>query len=180
MRILTQRINFTLLFLAAMAAWSTAAIAKPYIAQPGAQPQSNMTLTPMVGVSEFYGFEVGAKMGWKISDPGFVPMINNSVYIEGSALVSQSGHLFIAPLLFWGFHLHPQWTVFGEAGAELGAHFGSDSDRDHDATGLRHPGTASGLALATGGIWHFQKDMSLRLEFDLSHQAPRIGLQFPL
>ena len=36
--------------------------------------------------------------GWLIANPGFVPVINDSVYLEGSAFLAEEGYLLLAPL----------------------------------------------------------------------------------
>lgn len=159
---------------------STTASGRAFVATPKAQNEPDQTVTPWIGASTYYGVELGVKAGWLIANPGFVPQINNSVFIEGSVLVSESGQLFVAPLLQWCFHLHPEWTVYGEAGAELGTRFGDDDDDDDDKYfNPRRNRRGSGLVLQGGAVWRFKPDMGLRLEHDLSHNSFRVGLLFP-
>jgi hypothetical protein len=170
-----------LLGLVAAVAVSGVAEARAFIATPGAQRVPDVEVSPMLGISSFYGVEAGAKMGWKISDPGFVPQINNSVYIEGSAFVAEKGYLFLAPLLLWEFHLHQEWSVYGEAGAEAGIKFGSSKSHDDDwDTSFRPHGRPSGLSLGAGGIYRFKPDMALRLESEFTTSALRVGLMFAI
>lgn len=154
--------------------------ARAFIATPKAQAQPDVEVSPMLGYSPFYGVEAGAKMGWLLSNPGFVPVINNSVYIEGSAFVAEAGYLFLAPLLMWNFHLHPQWSVFGEAGAELGIRMGARKGDEEINTGFRSSGHNSGVSIAAGAIYRFQHDLALRLESEFATGSLRVGLLFPL
>jgi hypothetical protein len=96
------------------------------IRRVGEPPVENITVTPMIGPSAALNVEVGVKGSYRVADRGFIPVINNSVAIEGGVFVGPK-HLVIEPLLRWDFHVHPEWTVYPSAGAafvvgDLGSH----------------------------------------------------------
>jgi hypothetical protein len=143
------------------------AAAQAYIKRAGGTKESEMSVTPMLGISGEFGIEAGAKADFLLVQPGFVPMINDSVFIEGAVFVADS-HVFVAPLLRWDFNLHPQWTLYGEGGIEV--ILGSDKDDD----GRRHSGAR--LSFAPGAIWRMPgKSIFLRGEVDIAHGAARAG-----
>lgn len=157
------------------------AFARAYIATPKAQSQPDVEASPMIGGSAYSGFEAGAKFGWLVANPGFVPVINDSVNIEASAFLAAAGYLKLAPLLMWSFHLNPQWSVYAEAGAELGLAFGKKKrNRDDDFDGPRRDGRDSGFVIGGGGIYRVNPTMALRLEHELETQTIRFGLLFPI
>ena len=153
--------------------FATQAHARAFIATPGAQTQPGLLASGLIGLSSYYDLEVGGKFAWKIADPGFVPMINNSVAIEGAGIVTSTGQLFIAPLLLWSFHLHPQWSVFAEAGIELGFSTRSkEKDRELDGGDPR----GAHVAGTIGGFWRYSQSLWLRGELDVRHSSARAGL----
>lgn len=123
----------------------------------------------MVGASGEYGLEAGAKMDYLLAYPGFIPMLNNAVFIEGEVFVA-SEHIFVAPLLRWDFNLHPQWTVYGESGIEANIRTGGSNDGGNQ--GAR-------LDFGAGAIWRLpSKEFFLRGEVDIAHGAVRVGPMF--
>ena len=158
---------------------SRRADARAFIATPGAQSQPANHFTGFVGLSSIYDLELGGKYAWKIADPGFVPVINNSVFIEGSSFVTTTGHIFVAPLLLWCFHLHPMWSVYAEAGAELGFSFKSRTNDRYDDYYGGSP-TRAGLSATGGAFWRYSSNMWMRFEIDLRHSSGRVGLTWPL
>ena len=135
---------------------------RSFIASPGAGHEEPMSVSPSLGISADYGLELGAKLDYLLVDPGFVPGINDTVYLEG-ALFFADASLFIAPELRWDFNLHPQWTVYGEGGLELG--LGKD---------VR-------LVVCAGAIWHMPGHAwSLRGEVDAAHDTARVGAMIPI
>lgn len=152
----------------ALAALVTTPVAEagPYVTQSGLTRPAPTSITPMLGISGRYGLEVGAKVDFLVANPGFIPHLNNSVFVEGAVFAATDGGPFIAPELRWEFHLHPQWTVYGEAGIE--ANLGAGDD-DPSAT----------LLPAAGGVWRIPgKSFTLRGEVDLAHGAVRAGPSF--
>ncbi len=144
------------------------ASAAPYIRSPGTAQHHDMAVAPMVGFSGPHGLEVGAKVDVLLSDPGFIPTLNNSVYLEGSAFVAQRRGFFVAPELRWDFHIHPQWTVFGVGGIE--ANLNADDEED-----------GVSLVFAAGAFWRIPgKAFLVRGEVDAAHGAARMGAVFPL
>jgi hypothetical protein len=139
-----------------------------YIKRPGATREPEHTVSPMLGLSSEFGVEAGLKADVLLSTPAFVSSINDAVFLEGAVFVAL-GHVFVSPLLRWDFNLHPQWTVYGEAGIE--AILGSGDD-EHGHSGAR-------LSFAPGAIWHPQgKSYSIRGEVDMAHGAARAGPMF--
>lgn len=148
--------------------FAAAASADPWIRTPGGTRPDDMTVAPMVGMSAHHGLEAGAKADFLLANPGFIPMLNNSVSLEASVFVAQRHGVFVAPNLRWDFHLHPQWTVFGVGGIE--ANLASD-DKEEDVA----------LVLAAGAFWRVPgKSFLIRGEIDAAHAAARIGPVFPL
>jgi hypothetical protein len=151
----------------------TTIAARPYIRQIGAVPKGETSVTPMVGIGAD-GAELGVKGGYRLSDNGFVPVINNSVSIEGACFLSEIGDgtmLAIAPLLRWDFHLHPQWTAYASGGLEVRFATGGDRDDNRRSSGSR-------VDIAGGGVWHMNPDFDLRGEVDLAHDSLRAGVEF--
>jgi hypothetical protein len=146
---------------------------KAHITQLGNIPKGSSEVTPMIG-SGYFDFEMGAKFGWRVSDEGFLPMLNDSINAEGSVFLCDvfgSTFMTAAPLMRWNFHVHERWTVYPEAGIEL------QIPLEDDANGDRRRMSAS-VNLVIGGLWHYEEGMDLRGEIDLDHSALRIGWAF--
>lgn len=145
------------------------AAAQPYIRQPGTTRPAETSAAPMIGLSAHHGLEVGGKVDFQLANPGFIPILNNTVFIEGGLFVAQRNGLFVSPALRWDFHIHPQWTMFGVGGLE--ANLNAD-DEDEDVA----------LQIAAGAIWRMpgNKGYFIRGEVDAAHAAARIGPVFPL
>lgn len=146
--------------------WSSVAAAYPYIRQAGRTKPQELSITPMVGISGLYGLEAGVKVDYLLVNPGFIPHLNNSVFLEGGVFVAADGGPFVAPELRWEFHLHPQWSVYGEAGLE--ANLGAEKD---------DPSVS--IVTAIGAVWRLPgKSFNVRGEVDRAHGAARLGASF--
>lgn len=118
--------SFALLILFTI--FSPLAAAKAYVATAGAQKVPPTSLSPEIGITRNCA-ELGSKAGFLIADPGFVPMINNSVYIEPEVFLSSCNYLLLGVHMQWQFHLSPQWSVFAAPGAEMPVFFGKNTDK---------------------------------------------------
>lgn len=141
--------------------------ANPYIRTPGGTQAHDFSAAPMVGISGHHGIEIGAKGDFLLVNPGFIPMLNNSVYLEGSVFLAARHGFFVAPALRWDFHIHPQWTVYGAGGIEANL---NGEEHDDDAS----------ILFAAGALWRIPgKGFLLRGEVDAAHGAARVGPVFP-
>lgn len=101
---------------------------------------------------------------------GFVPDINNQVFVEGEfgplfvsggAVVTYSGHL------RWDFHMNQEWSFFALGG--LGGLISGDRFGNRWSLYPR---------FGIGAFWLFKPDLALRGE--ISHELIVVGLSFPL
>jgi hypothetical protein len=147
-----------------------AAVESGYVKRPRATREFEASVSPMVGVSGRYGPEGGAKVDYLMADAAFVPTLNDAVFLEGAVFVAKE-RLFVAPALRWDFNLHPQWTVYGEAGIEANVRTSGDDD---DKGGAE-------IVAAAGVLWRIpEKGFFLRGEVDLGHGAVRVGPMWEL
>ena len=128
-----------------------------------------------------FGFAPGVTLGIPILDGGFIPPINDSVFLEPGLFLSMRFHddhwhdpdddddfyLWVIPELGprWNFHLTPNWDAF--ATLKAGVAIGQDTE-----FWLR--GTA-------GMNWWFARPWALRLETSAGHPVgpgAYIGLTF--
>lgn len=139
---------------------------RPMIRRIGGAPPEDVTLTPMIGASHILDVEIGAKVSKRVADRGFIPVINNSVAVEGGVFIG-NGNLVVEPILRWDFHVHPEWTVYPGLGAVL--MFG-----DH------HVGRGFSPVNGVGGaIWRpAGKSWSMRAEVDALLDSLRLGPVF--
>ncbi|MBX2800193.1 MAG: hypothetical protein KTR31_21115 [Myxococcales bacterium] len=120
------------------------------------------TLDLHAGVSVYsVGGAVGARYGIPIVPNGFVPPINNSVYINFGADLYFVGDVFgvgggnaigIPVALQWNFYFSDQWSAYAEAGFNAFLWLG---DGDFFRVGSQN------LVTAVGGRYHFSDSMAL-------------------
>lgn len=126
-----------------------------------------------------WGFGAGFRGTIKIVDPGFVKTINNTVGIGFGAdwmmyewddckdkdkdCRSRSDHYLWLPVVMqWNFHLHKQWSVFGEPG--FGIRVKSPDKRRIDPY------------FYLGGRWHFSNFASLTMR--VGYPSASVGVSF--
>jgi hypothetical protein len=142
------------------------------------------------GVSHWgLGPAAGVRVAIPVVDNGFVSSINNAVYITlGGDLFFERcvggcgprdrdyGVAFAVPVTGrWQFNFTPDWSAYGEVGANVYVHSGWFGDG-------RFPGffhaAPHWLSTAVGGKWHFAREMSLTLS--LGSPYSHVGLDFVL
>jgi hypothetical protein len=139
----------------------------------GKPETSEWSLTALTGlgiVNATPGFAIMGAAAKKIVDQGFVPDINNSVWIEtelgpviakGSAAFQFSGHL------RWDFVRNEDWTFYA-----LGGFGGSSTGEKLGDKFEFYP------RFGAGAIWKLFADFSVRGE--VSHELIVVGAQFEL
>jgi hypothetical protein len=115
------------------------------------------------------GFAIIPSISKKIIDRGFVPDVNDSVWIEaevGPVFFSGATALFFSGHLRWDFIKDQDWTFYALGGASgdvtssgLGNHF------------------QMGLRFGVGALW--QMTPYLKLRGELSHELIVVGVDFP-
>jgi hypothetical protein len=110
-----------------------------------------------------------------IRHDGILPRLNDSLHAEAGLVThygspsSTSGHsIALAPAggVRWDFHFTKDWTLF------TAAKFGWVIDSEGSNDGLTLNGTV-------GAIWHFDSDVSMRIESGYDGLA-QVGVSFPL
>jgi hypothetical protein len=131
------------------------------------------------GFSYYYygGAMVGARVGIPIVSNGFIPPLNNSVYINvgadayfytGSLIATGGGVGIGVPVaLQWNFYFTEDWSAFAEAGVNVFL--------DPNRTGsLVYPW----LSTAIGGRYHFSDKLALHGRAGYPYTS--IGVEFSL
>ncbi len=114
------------------------------------------------------GFEMRGSIAKKIIDRGFVPDLNDQVYIEaqpGILLIDGTSAFTYSVHLRWDFHKNEEWTLFalgGFGGAITGATLGNRFEF--------FP------RFGIGARWDAFERVSFR--FDLSHEFTGVGVMF--
>jgi hypothetical protein len=170
---------------------------RAFIMQPGNAPVGHVDLSALVGAWAFFGYfhyDVGARVGVRLYDPGFLPMLNNSVAIDaglfyyGSSLelggYEYRAHYLRVPLyLRWDFHVAEKWTAFPMVGPEMSMLLGSSLNanaEEHDYFRSRKGRMEFGAGYGIGAFWHFAENASMRFELDEGHGMLRVGASLRL
>ena len=117
-----------------------------------------------------YGISVSGNVAKKIIDQGFIPGINNQVFVEieaGPVFVSGHAPLFWSTHLRWDFVQNETWGFYSLAGLA-----GQISGVELGDRALVFPRFGAGV------FYHLQQNMSIRAE--LSHELIGVGLSFDL
>jgi len=140
-----------------VAAPSTAAAQRTRIGTPFAGSR-RLQLDLHAGLAwRHKGFATGARFGVPIVHNGFVPSINNAVYINfGGDLYFRKHHsdLGIPVTMHWEFYFTEHWSAFGEAGLNIFLHL-DDRNDDFDFVDW--------FIAAVGGRFWFNEAVALTL-----------------
>lgn len=121
-------------------------------------------------VDSTLGLAVIGTAAKNILQKGFVPEINNQVFVEaelGPLLTGHGSALAYSGHLRWDFHMNQEWTFFGLGG--LGGLISGDQLGNKWQLFPR---------FGVGTFWRFKSEWALRAE--ISHELIVAGLSFPL
>ena len=123
--------------------------------QPGQSPAGASQASAWIGVGNDSDLLVGGAFAFRVADPGFVPVINNSVFVEAvlfQSVAPNSDHTSLGGRLRWDFHLAKPWSVYAAPGILLS---NAESRRGSFGGYFSH---------AWGGFFHINEKVSLRAE----------------
>ena len=160
-----------------------------FIVQDPAKHTRPQTLDAVASLGAFFGyahFGVGGWYGLPLLHDGFVPELNDALYLEagamfegysGKAICSYSG-IAATPMggARWSVYLTPEWTVF--ATGKLGFSFASASvDCGNGLVGKGSP--MSGLAgnVGLGAYWKFSDAFAARFELGYYGLSAGAGIE---
>jgi len=125
-----------------------------------------MQLSGMLELGFNYYDEIGVRgeFAYPIMPQGFLPMLNDSFYLEGELALQYHWYSVgfasasfgnIQPLVGgrWNFYLTPDWTVF--SAMKIGFNVGL----------ANNVGASFAWEWTAGAFWNFSKSMALRMEF---------------
>jgi hypothetical protein len=142
------------------------------------------------GIFDLGTYDIGARFGFRVMSPGFIPRLNNSVSVEiGTFIFSETiqdhqiGHrsedyhasyITIPVQMRWDFHVHPRWTAFGMAGAT--ALFLQHDDWNSNTT-ISAPDTFRARpSIGIGAFFQLNDNGAIRMEVEPSFPAlSRVG-----
>ena len=149
---------------------------KKMILQNGNPQGGAIDVTPYIGSYALIGFEAGVMGGYRILPNGFIPMINNSIAIEGGLHRARWSLLGIGENRFamtadgrWEFHVHPMWSPYAAVGLGFERHW---YDGDDSASNDVKPN------IKVGAFLHFNQNIGMRFEFSETMASHRIGAVF--
>ncbi len=149
----------------------------------GQPPEQKFDLSFLTGNAGFFAFDtydIGARFGFRVMSPGFIPRLNNSVSVEvGTFLFRETtqdhrigyrseyyhaSYIAIPVQMRWDFHVHPRWTAFGMAGAT--GLFLQHDDWNSNAT-VRSPHTfGASPHVGLGAFFQLNNDGAIRMEIE--------------
>jgi len=124
-----------------------------------------MQLSGMLELGFNYTMKLGSRrVAYPIMPQGFLPMLNDSFYLEGELALQYHWYSVgfasasfgnIQPLVGgrWNFYLTPDWTVF--SAMKIGFNVGL----------ANNVGASFAWEWTAGAFWNFSKSMALRMEF---------------
>lgn len=140
------------------------------------------------------GFATGARFGIPLLHNGFIPNLNNAVYLNfgldfyyirshrepcagnpGGCDVYGPG-FGIPVALHWEFYFSDQWSAFAEIGAQFFAHPAWLSGDDGGGFRWREPG--AWFVWALGGSYHFNENILLTVRVGSPYIAGGLTFQF--
>jgi opacity protein-like surface antigen len=145
----------------------------------------NFNLSAMVGPYWFFGFgyQVGGRAAFRIVNRGFIPMLNNSVFIEaglfyqratmdygwlGAPLEIVYSGIRIPVVMRWDFQLNKSWIFYAAAG--VGISFGKTTaeyksgGKVYDYESKVSTPKTFGVSGDVGAIYNFSENLGVRLE----------------
>lgn len=142
----------------------------------GTSPTNEFTLGAHTGlaiINDQAGFAVLASAAKKIMNRGFVPDINDQLFVElqiGPVFVQSTTALFCGMHLRWDFYKDDDWSFFALGGLGI----------TQTSSGFPTGGSQSQVypRFGVGAVWSFADIVAVRLE--LSHEFIGAGLQFSL
>jgi len=119
-------------------------------------------------------FGVGGWYGFPVLPDGFIPEVNDALYIEAGAVVERYGTTFVCDFSWnrvsplagarWNVYLTDEWTIFAAAKLGFGFRFG----QSYSCGVYPYAGAVSYSSpvgdVAVGAYWAFSKDWSARFE----------------
>lgn len=163
------------LLVVGLALWASIVSARAEDLFKGKPPEGVFTFGVAAGIAPMGasgGLVPIGNVGAKIVNTGFVPDINNQVWVEigGGVHVAFNGGLvsgLFSTHLRWDFIVNDEWTLFAAAGAG-----GYVTTVAGSTTFVMFP------RVAIGAVYYFVPQVGLRL--DLSHEWTTVGLQVRL
>jgi hypothetical protein len=120
------------------------------------------------------GFATGVRFGIPIVHNGFVPSINNAVYINfgGDLYFNRGDHLDLGlPVtMHWEFYFTEHWSAFGEAGLNVYLHLDDRGDNDFDFVDW--------FIAAVGGRFWFNESIAITLRVGSPYVAFGVTFAF--